>query len=101
MAQPAETAQGEAPKRRGRKPKTPRNETPQPIEQEPSVPEENHNETHEKEPSEIQSAEQPEVAEEEVITKDDFSGVIEGEGVLEIMPDGFGFLRSADYNYLN
>ena len=101
MAQPAETAQGEAPKRRGRKPKTPRNETPQPIEQEPSVPEENHNETHEKEPSEIQSAEQPEVVEEEVITKDDFSGVIEGEGVLEIMPDGFGFLRSADYNYLN
>ncbi len=37
----------------------------------------------------------------EVITKDDFSGEIEGEGVLEIMPDGYGFLRSADYNYLN
>ncbi len=37
----------------------------------------------------------------EVITKDDFEGEIEGEGVLEIMPDGFGFLRSADYNYLN
>ncbi len=35
------------------------------------------------------------------ITKDDFTAVIEGEGVLEIMPDGFGFLRSADYNYLN
>lgn len=38
---------------------------------------------------------------EEAITKDDFMAVIEGEGVLEIMPDGFGFLRSADYNYLN
>ena len=37
----------------------------------------------------------------EDITKDDFTAVIEGEGVLEIMPDGFGFLRSADYNYLN
>ena len=37
----------------------------------------------------------------EVITKDDFTAEIEGEGVLEIMPDGFGFLRSADYNYLN
>ena len=35
------------------------------------------------------------------VTKDDFTAVIEGEGVLEIMPDGFGFLRSADYNYLN
>ncbi len=37
----------------------------------------------------------------EVITKDDFVGEIEGEGVLEVMPDGYGFLRSADYNYLN
>ena len=34
-------------------------------------------------------------------TRDDFVGVVEGEGVLEIMPDGYGFLRSADYNYLN
>ena len=38
---------------------------------------------------------------EEVITKDDFAGGIAGEGVLEVMPDGYGFLRSADYNYLN
>ena len=38
---------------------------------------------------------------EELITKDDFTATIDGEGVLEIMPDGFGFLRSADYNYLN
>ena len=37
----------------------------------------------------------------EHVTKDDFTAVIEGEGVLEIMADGFGFLRSADYNYLN
>ena len=37
----------------------------------------------------------------DTITKDDFTAVIEGEGVLEIMADGFGFLRSADYNYLN
>lgn len=28
-------------------------------------------------------------------------GLIESEGVLEIMPDGYGFLRSSDYNYLN
>ena len=38
---------------------------------------------------------------EEIITKDDFAGEIAGEGVLEVMPDGYGFLRSADYNYLN
>ena len=30
----------------------------------------------------------------------DFDGLIESEGVLEIMQDGYGFLRSSDYNYL-
>lgn len=30
----------------------------------------------------------------------DFEGIVTASGVLEIMPDGFGFLRSADYNYL-
>lgn len=30
-----------------------------------------------------------------------FEGMVESEGVLEIMPDGFGFLRSSDYNYLS
>ena len=42
-----------------------------------------------------------ETYEDEYITKDDFTATIAGEGVLEVMPDGFGFLRSADYNYLN
>ena len=74
-AQP-ETAE---PKRRGRKPKA----------QEPANTEA---------PAPAPEAQQ---YEEEVITKDDFAGEIEGEGVLEIMPDGYGFLRSADYNYLN
>ncbi len=31
----------------------------------------------------------------------EFDGIISNEGVLEIMPDGYGFLRSADYNYLS
>lgn len=30
----------------------------------------------------------------------DFDGMIENEGILEIMQDGYGFLRSSDYNYL-
>lgn len=30
-----------------------------------------------------------------------FEAFVDAEGVLEIMPDGFGFLRSADYNYLS
>jgi len=31
----------------------------------------------------------------------EFDGVVSSEGVLEMMPDGYGFLRSSDYNYLN
>ncbi len=31
----------------------------------------------------------------------ELDGIINGEGVLEMMPDGYGFLRSSDYNYLN
>lgn len=31
----------------------------------------------------------------------EIDGVIDGEGVLEMMPDGYGFLRSSDYNYMN
>ena len=30
----------------------------------------------------------------------DFDGILTGVGVLEMMPDGYGFLRSSDYNYL-
>jgi len=42
---------------------------------------------------------------ENVVKKEVFpfesEGIISSEGVLEIMPDGYGFLRSSDYNYLN
>ena len=31
----------------------------------------------------------------------EFEGIVSSEGVLEIMPDGYGFMRSSDYNYLN
>ena len=31
----------------------------------------------------------------------DFSNIITSNGVLEVMPDGYGFLRSSDYNYLS
>ena len=29
-----------------------------------------------------------------------FEGILKGKGLLEVMPDGYGFLRSSDYNYL-
>ncbi|MGJ1263805.1 transcription termination factor Rho [Sphingobacterium spiritivorum] len=37
---------------------------------------------------------------EAAVVPTDFDNVIVNEGVLEIMPDGYGFLRSSDYNYL-
>ena len=83
----AEPAKAE-PKRRGRKPKA----QATPEVQETAVP---------AAAQETHTEQTPRYIEEEVITKDDFAGEIEGEGVLEIMPDGYGFLRSADYNYLN
>ena len=78
------------PKRRGRKPKSQQN--PPQADKAPQTA------SGEAAPQNEQNV-RP--VEEEVITKDDFAGEIEGEGVLEIMPDGYGFLRSADYNYLN
>ncbi|MBI3502734.1 MAG: transcription termination factor Rho [Bacteroidetes bacterium] len=43
-------------------------------------------------PQEMQRERKPEI---------NFDGIVQGEGVLEIMPDGYGFLRSSDYQYLN
>ena len=87
--QPVEAAA--VPKRRGRKPKS-AEEPAEPVAGTGAVAEQS-----------VTEVAAPRVREEraEVITKDDFVGEIEGEGVLEIMPDGYGFLRSADYNYLN
>ena len=50
---------------------------------------------------EVKAESQQEEVTEKPITKDDFKAEVYGEGVLEIIPDGYGFLRSADYNYLN
>ena len=83
-----ETAAQPEPKRRGRKPKQEQGQ-----EQESAQAAQGQ--------TQAEETPAPRPLEEEVITKDDFAGEIEGEGVLEIMPDGYGFLRSADYNYLN
>jgi len=76
------------------------------TEEEPVVAEE---ETVEEAP---ELAELPEVIEELQVEKKsffnkkeqfniEFDGVVMSEGVLEMMPDGYGFLRSSDYNYLS
>ena len=111
-AQPSSTvksevagAPAEQPKRRGRKPKALKEqEAREAAEREAAV--------NAKSSEEGESfAEEPKQAEGiETSTKTDsrrepvretFSGEVIGEGVLEVMPDGYGFLRSADYNYLN
>ena len=89
---PTEPAPEEAPKRRGRRPKvvaTPEEPTP---EVEPTE------ELIEEPAEEAVSAEEQEARD---IQKEIENVIVEGEGVLEVMPDGYGFLRSADYNYLN
>ena len=90
------------PKRRGRKPKARVEHTEDVVAS--KQPEVEYVEPAEHEASKEVVAVDEHVPNSEVsdeITKDDFTAVVEGEGVLEIMPDGFGFLRSADYNYLN
>lgn len=44
---------------------------------------------------------QPQQQEEPLQKEYDFEDIIKANGVLEIMPDGYGFLRSSDYNYLS
>ena len=78
-ATPAETAEMPV---QETKPETEAN-TP---EQENKENAENHDNNHNKKPQ------QPKI---------EFEGIVEASGVLEIMPDGYGFLRSSDYNYLN
>ncbi len=66
--------------------------------------------------AEDQQQQQPEVSTEQQATREprtfhqnkkepvfniEFDGIVLGEGVLEMMPDGYGFLRSSDYNYLS
>lgn len=48
-----------------------------------------------------QEAEQPYTAKEQNAPKYDFADFITGNGVLECLTDGYGFLRSSDYNYLS
>ncbi len=44
---------------------------------------------------------EPPAPKKEPVFNIEFDGIVEAEGVLEMMPDGYGFLRSSDYNYLS
>ena len=85
-----EAAPAPQPKKRGRKPKAAAVVEATPAET-----------TAPTESIEVIENEEKEEIVEKPITKDDFTAEVVGEGVLEIIPDGYGFLRSADFNYLN
>ena len=84
-------------KRRGRKPRTA--EKVADTTDRPEVSEPQQAESQQVESPAVEQTPQEPVEEE--ITKDDFTAEVIGEGVLELIPEGYGFLRSADYNYLN
>lgn len=84
-------------KRRGRKPRTA--EKVADTTDRPEVSEPQQAESQQVESPTVEQTPQEPVEEE--ITKDDFTAEVIGEGVLELIPEGYGFLRSADYNYLN
>ena len=68
------------------------------AETEVAVPQEENQQSNPQQPNNSQNKKQQRPQPEPVI---EFDGVVEATGVLEIMPDGYGFLRSSDYNYLN
>ena len=91
------------PKRRGRKPKAAKEQAShkadaQPADEKPAQTEDTKAESEVKDVAEQESGNEDVQREQ---PKEYFAGEIIGEGVLEVMPDGYGFLRSADYNYLN
>ncbi|NOY36337.1 MAG: transcription termination factor Rho [Chlorobi bacterium] len=51
--------------------------------------------------SQVSAPQEPKQPEEKIPEKYDYEGIVRATGVLEIMQDGYGFLRSSDYNYLN
>ena len=52
-------------------------------------------------PNADKAEEQPAAETKPEVRNYDFEDILTGSGVLEIMPDGYGFLRSSDYNYLS
>ena len=118
-AKEAAPAADAAPKKRGRKPKSeaapkaeqaqaPEQPKPQEKEAQPSpAPQQQNGQQHgqqgqnnnanqqqrQQRPQNQQQPQRPRIPE--------FEGTVKATGVLEIMPDGYGFLRSSDYNYLN
>ena len=99
-----------APKRRGRKPKALKEQEEREAAEkkgeqsavaEETAPSEEKDASADEQRTAPQNASPVSAVQAREAVKEYFAGEIIGEGVLEVMPDGYGFLRSADYNYLN
>ncbi len=119
-AEPAETAADKpAPKKRGRKPKTapaepaavPEQKPAEAVKAEKTADEKLKDQARELAKENLdqaradflkpQSHKQPQPQQPPKPKAPEYEGTVEATGVLEVMPDGYGFLRSSDYNYLN
>ncbi|HTA60844.1 MAG TPA: transcription termination factor Rho [Bacteroidia bacterium] len=72
--------------------------------QQPNQVNQNNNPNNPNNPQQNNQGQQPNPQQQQQQRKEDlynFDGIVNVEGVLETMPDGYGFLRSADYNYLS
>ena len=85
------TARAERPERKGRNDRVERTERPERAE---NKPERRDDKRREDRPTPNENRRQSEPAY-------NFDGIVDSEGVLETMPDGYGFLRSSDFNYLS
>jgi transcription termination factor Rho len=83
------------------RPQHPKQRQPQhPNQQNQNRPQHNHpnqNNGNQQNPNQNQNRQSEKEAEEELY---DLAGIVSAEGVLEVIQDGYGFLRSSDYNYL-
>ena len=107
-----EPAKPQEQKKRGRKPKVqqqsqpkqePVAEKPVEVRQNPPQPQSDEQQAQkiqqrQHQPRQQQQQQQPQPQKPRV---PEYEGTVEATGVLEIMPDGYGFLRSSDYNYIN
>ncbi len=94
-------------KREPREPKEPREQKPEHKQEQPGEQQPADRQPKDRQPKEPRESRQPDQRQPDQRNKKgslynvrEFDGFIENEGVLEIMQDGYGFLRSADYNYL-
>ncbi len=94
-------------KREPREPKEPREQKPEHKQEQPGEQQPADRQPKDRQNKEPRESRQPDQRQPDQRNKKgslynvrEFDGFIENEGVLEIMQDGYGFLRSADYNYL-